>query len=619
MKEELLEESFCTQFNPGDVRPLGWLRSQLEIQASGLPGNLDRIWPDVRDSQWIGGDREGWERVPYWLDGFIPLAWLLDDADMKKRADRYVNAILERQSPDGWICPCGEKERGRYDVWAAFLICKVLMVYHDCTTDPRIVPAVERALLNLRKHLKSFTIFNWAASRWFECLIPIYKVYEVTKNAYLLDLALDLRTQGTSYDALFEDWTDTEPCGYWSFRAHVVNLAMALKSMALYGRINGKTEKGVEFAEQMYSKLMRYHGSAIGHFNGDEVLSGKSPVRGAELCSIVEEMFSFETLYALSGKGVWIDRLEMLAYNSLPATTSPDMWTHQYDQMVNQMACVKIHGNTPFTTNGPDSHIFGLEPNFGCCTANMGQGWPNLARSVFLRRADGVVCGAIAPASVSFETGGASVKITLATEYPFGDSAEFVVSVSNPVEFSLYVRVPGFADSARIDGREVQPGSVNKIRRLWDGVAAVKLDMDFHAAVKDRGNGMCVLGRGPLIFSVPVPERRVMHEYIRDGVERKFPYCDYELFPDGEWQYGFASENFEYVRNDFGKFPFSVEHPPVKILADMFEMDWGGRDEFNGYVAERYPRCSIPKKRVRVALQPYGCTNLRMTEMPRLF
>ena len=40
------------------IRPEGWLRRQMEIQARGLSGNLDRIWPDVRDSAWIGGDRE---------------------------------------------------------------------------------------------------------------------------------------------------------------------------------------------------------------------------------------------------------------------------------------------------------------------------------------------------------------------------------------------------------------------------------------------------------------------------------------------------------------------------------------------------------------------------------
>ena len=66
-----------------EVIPAGWLRRQLEIEARGLAGNLDKVWPDVRDSKWIGGTAEGWERVPYWLDGFIPLAFLLGDEDME--------------------------------------------------------------------------------------------------------------------------------------------------------------------------------------------------------------------------------------------------------------------------------------------------------------------------------------------------------------------------------------------------------------------------------------------------------------------------------------------------------------------------------------------------------
>ena len=63
----------------GEIKPEGWLLNQLRIQAAGLSGNLDKFWPDIKDSKWIGGSAEGWERVPYWLDGFIPLAWLLDD------------------------------------------------------------------------------------------------------------------------------------------------------------------------------------------------------------------------------------------------------------------------------------------------------------------------------------------------------------------------------------------------------------------------------------------------------------------------------------------------------------------------------------------------------------
>ena len=55
-------------FTSKEIKPRGWLKRQLEIQASGLSGNLDKVWRDVRDSAWIGGEAEGWERVPYWLE-----------------------------------------------------------------------------------------------------------------------------------------------------------------------------------------------------------------------------------------------------------------------------------------------------------------------------------------------------------------------------------------------------------------------------------------------------------------------------------------------------------------------------------------------------------------------
>ncbi|MBR4443538.1 MAG: hypothetical protein IKS52_09760, partial [Clostridia bacterium] len=53
-----------------ELKPAGWLRDQLLVQAQGLSGHLHEVWPDVRNSAWIGGDRDSWERVPYWLDGF---------------------------------------------------------------------------------------------------------------------------------------------------------------------------------------------------------------------------------------------------------------------------------------------------------------------------------------------------------------------------------------------------------------------------------------------------------------------------------------------------------------------------------------------------------------------
>jgi hypothetical protein len=61
------------------ISPRGWLAQQLRIQAQGLSGHLDEFWPDIQDSAWIGGKAEGWERMPCWLDGVIPLACLIVD------------------------------------------------------------------------------------------------------------------------------------------------------------------------------------------------------------------------------------------------------------------------------------------------------------------------------------------------------------------------------------------------------------------------------------------------------------------------------------------------------------------------------------------------------------
>ena len=141
-----------------ELKPQGWMRRQLEIQASSLSGNLDKIWPDVRDSAWIGGDREGWERVPYWLDGFIPLAYLLEDEDLIARAKKYINAIVATQKEDGWICPCSDEARPTYDNWAVQLISKVLTVYYECSGDERIPDVIYRVLKNYYELLKAGTI-----------------------------------------------------------------------------------------------------------------------------------------------------------------------------------------------------------------------------------------------------------------------------------------------------------------------------------------------------------------------------------------------------------------------------------------------------------------------------
>ena len=74
------------------------------------------------------------------------------------------------------------------------------------------------------------------------------------------------------------------------------------------------------------------------------------------------------------------------------------MWQHQYLQQSNEINALYDIRDHVWQTDGADSTGFGVEPNFGCCTANMQQGWPKLVNNVLLRKgyADGEMVAVIA-------------------------------------------------------------------------------------------------------------------------------------------------------------------------------------------------------------------------------
>ncbi|MBN1442426.1 MAG: glycoside hydrolase family 127 protein, partial [Planctomycetes bacterium] len=326
----------------GSISPDGWLRRQLRLQADGLSGHLDEFWPDVGQSQWFGGKAEGWERAPYWLDGVIPLAWLLGDEALQAKVKRYIDHIIAAQRSDGWYAPYPADAGAKpYDLWAILLANKVLVQYHEATGDAAVLRAVGRNLKATLEALDRTPLFGWGQFRWFEGLIPVYYTYERTGEAWLLDLARKLHAQSFNYMEFYrgEDVTAPTPRrGLWRWDKHVVNTGMALKAYALSWRIT-RLEEERAFATQMLEILDRCHGQVTGMFTGDECLAGKNPVQGTELCAVVEAMYSLEHLLTVTGDAAFGDRLERVAFNALPATFAPDMWSHQYDQQVNQVQC----------------------------------------------------------------------------------------------------------------------------------------------------------------------------------------------------------------------------------------------------------------------------------------
>ncbi len=595
-----------------EISPRGWLYRQLVIQANGLSGHLDKVWRDVRDSKWIGGDAEGWERVPYWLDGFIPLAYLLQDADMIARAKRYIDAILLGQQQDGWICPCSKEERKTYDTWAVILLCKTLTVYYDCSGDERIPDVIYRAMRNYYELLESGEIemFGWGKYRWFEAFVSLHFLYGHYKEEWIKALAAILARQGVNYNLLLELWKT--PKEDWGLDTHIVNIAMSLKSEAIsYELLDSWYHDAVE---RHMTVLRDFNGTPVGLFTGDECLGGLDPTRGTETCAVVEQMYSYEWLYARTGSGKWLERLELLAFNALPAALDDEMWGHQYDQMSNQIACIRFpEGSSHFGTNDFDAHLFGLEPHYGCCTANFNQGWPKLALAAFMHRENEIVNTVTIPAALDCDL----AQIELQTDYPFENS--FIYRIKAKEDFRFTIHVPSFAQNLKWDGDRVwEENGYLHLHFSKGEQKTFQLSYETVPQFVHRPYDLQTVQCGSLVFSLPIAYERRMLEYEKNGVERKFPYCDYEYHPKSDWQFAFASDKLRVVRGKPDGIPFSSHQPAVKVMAKVVPIDWGYDDTFDTVCAKQpHDRKAIGEVQ-EVALYPYGCAKLRMTELPKI-
>jgi uncharacterized protein len=624
----------------GAVRPSGWLLRQMRLQADGLSGHLDQFWPDVSESQWFGGAAEGWERAPYWLDGAIPLAWLLDDAALKARITSHVNYIITHQRSDGWFSPYPlNAVSKRYDLWSILLINKVLVQYHDATGDDRALQASMRSMRAMMSGLDATPLFGWGRFRWYEGMVPALYAYDRTKEPWLLDFAKKLRTQGVDFEALMatdDVRTATPRRGLWKWTKHVVNMAMATKAAALSWRIDQRPADRA-FASHMIALLDQYHGQVTGMFSGDECLSGRNPLQGSELCAVVEYMYSLEHLTSVFGDGAFADRLERLAYNALPATLAPDMWSHQYVQQVNQVQCT-INPDYGWSTNSADSNIFGLEPHFGCCTANMHQGWPKFAAHLWMRTPDdGLAAVAWAPCTVRTTLHDTPVTVDVATDYPFRDTITLTVTTERATRFPLSLRIPAWAEGATVQvgaGRAlpVSHGAMHRVERQWTGATTVIVRLPMRPLITTRYNGAVAVERGPLVYSLRIGE--TWTRVNADKPHRELPHGDFEVRASTPWNYGLLvdptrpADSLRFTEQPIGERPFSPEGAGVVATVKARRVpNWKLE---NGWAAEISPVDVHWSEPVRsagsttlepvedVALIPYGCTNIRITEFPLL-
>jgi DUF1680 family protein len=612
----------------GSILPRGWLRKQLEIQASGLGGHLDETWADVGpNSGWLGGTGESWERGPYFVDGLLPLAYLLDDGGLKRKAQKYVDWTLKSASPEGMFGP-----RSNDDWWPRIVMLKALTQYHEVTEDSSVLPVLSRYFDYQLNALPDRPLRDWGRYRWQDEALSVFWLYNRLGDSKLLDLARLLHRQGHDWQAQFADFQytlrttpesiDLRPNSKLTERGmqtHGVNNAQAIKASPVWSLMTG-SDKDRRAVLHMLAELDHYHGLPTGIFSADEHFAGRNPSQGTELCAVVETMFSLEQSLAIVGDPALADRVERIAFNALPGAFTDNMWAHQYDQQPNQVE-VSLH-HEPWTTNGPESNLYGLDPNFGCCAANFHQGWPKLTSSLWMLSADdGLVAAIYAPCELRTLVRNTPVQVIEETEYPFRGTIRLTVNPASPLSFPLRLRIPAWAAGATVKvNHTIESSSVagtfTVVERTWKHGDVVELSFPLPVRASRGFRDSVIVERGPLLFSHGIGEDWLK---LRDrGMT-----ADWQVYPTTAWNYALAvspenaAQSVSVVESPVADGPFTTKSAPVRLRVKARKVpEWVANDGAADPVPQSPVTSDQPDE--TITLVPYAAAKLRITAFPQL-
>jgi len=711
------------------------MHSQLTAQLHGLCGKKwlgGGPYPGhVENSSWVGGaGYDGLEEAyTYWLNGALPLSILLQDDDngglLLEEIEYGIDYVFDMaRENDGWLGP-----KINDSPWSSFRFCTAITTYIDAfdstptgaaadiTTDPKRTKRAKRAVLTMFQHASSLLEYlkssplapgSWEHARWVE-LLEAYAYLMSSKHwsasdqgqqDVVINLLTVAQQQGfdwlawlesnesnpfvNSSDSSIRGWfpsntADSDAIGenrwlptvdrQWT---HGVNLAQALQVYALLYRLDSTNDTTwLDRGRDAFDRVMDLHGQSTGVFTADENLAGREANRGTETCAVVELMNSAFNSFSISGDVRYLDQVELVAYNALPAAFfNGTMWSLNYYQQVNKIDAMQYPPNCEDDAR-PCQYCFGLL--FECCVSNHVQGWPKFVMRQVQISAEGHVAitqyfSAHTTRSIELSDGTTIGSLRVATEYPFSQMIDIEINKVSQ-EFVLELRIPGWCGDARIelDGRmmpeTVSRGTMHALK-IPAGSHAISLLLPMKIRIERRPPNLPFPGvavptnaatilRGPLVYAMP-------REYVLDvgmvfdNEDSNSPVGQAQgqnsyLLGTGPWRYALVIEEDTNADADLkhqyhppsplphGQGPFAESLVPDRIIAKATLLpreEWDVQRSGRGHVVEcatgstsidhyntswagplpRSPVSSAERVPQYIELIPYGATNLRIAE-----
>lgn len=631
-----LAPSQFIQLPAGSIAPHGWLKEFLERQRKGLTGHLGEIsaWLQKDDNAWLSKDgkgKYGWEELPYWLKGYIDLAYICNDPKMIAESQIWIEGALASQRPNGDFGPDQRFEDGTRDYWANMIMLFCLQSYYEHSNDPRVLDLMTRYFhYQLGVPDKEMLTGYWQKMRGGDNLYSVYWLYNLTGDPRLLEL-------GEKLHRCTANWEMKNNLPNW----HNVNIAECFREPAEFF-LQSHNPADLKQAYANFHEVRKRYGQVPGGmFGGDEnCRPGYSdPRQAVETCGMVEQMLSDEMLMRISGDPFWADHCEEVAFNTYPAAVMPDFTALRYLTAPNMVVSDSKNHAPGIENGGP---FLMMNPfSSRCCQHNHSHGWPYFAKNLWMATPDNGVCAAIYSASeVSVRVGnGATVRIKEETHYPFEEEIQFTLATEKAVSFPLYLRIPGWCDDARVavNGKRVKAkvlaGKFVRIEREWKNRDTIRLELPMKISVRrwTENHDSASVDYGPLTFSLKIGERYERHDSAQTAIgdsswqkgadPSKWP--AYEIQPTTPWNYGLIlkeqpEKSFKLKKRAWPKdnFPFTVDSAPIVLTVKAKQIPEWTLDQYRLCAPLQSSPVLSEEQVETVELIPMGSARLRISAFP---
>ena len=621
----------------------------MTIGKGGICAHLHELEPKMINAPYINkkyvpawgdGDQSGWGGEisgNYW-SGYIQYAFTLRDEEMIGIATDWVNKMLKKQKSDGYLGTYYEEDAKIYEdfnAWGTASAMRGLLAFYEATGRQDVLDAVYRCML-------------WFCDKWSGdnktayvgplIIEPMIFTYYHIGDKLLLEFAEDYLRYvcehdifSCSYKAMLED-------DYVYNTSHTAGHGAMVRLPALVYSMTGKREyldATSHRLEMMAKKATHVTGAPV---SVHEFIGPVGSVSESEYCNFTYYNATYSYMSCITGESKYGDLMETMFYNAAQGARKKDERAIAYLSAPNQ-----IYATDRSSSACIDMQVYAPCYPTSCCPVNAVAVVPEFVRGMLLHDDKGnIYVTAYGPCKLDYN----GVALSVNTSYPFRNNVKIDVDCSG--DFDLNLRIPDWCKNYTVKtnhgeyNAEVNENGYATVKGSWKKGDWVEIEFEAEIEIikvddsDAAGKHPIAIKYGALVFSYHIPEKWT-----------PIPGRPMTPLPEGWSWYN--------VTPDFKEAQVADDHERVGLRKYMISWNIALDEDlkkddvtvellpYSGYEWERpmirlhthcykapllcsaYPHRTFEPfgayqpvtEKMPLILEPYGCTNLRITYFPK--